>query len=101
MALRLVTALREYSSRCMHAEIASWADAAIALPGACAHERYPIAVGVAAYGIHGGDLEGAIELGERAIAAADQLGIDGSGMANAPSAIHGSIEATLRGRRMD
>ena len=34
-ALRLVAGLREYSFRCMHAEIASWADTAIALPDAC------------------------------------------------------------------
>ena len=81
-ALRLVAGLREYSFRCMHAEIASWADAAIALPDACAHERYPVTVGVAAYGrFVRGDLEGAIELGERAVAAAHQLGVDGSGLA--------------------
>ena len=81
-ALRLVAGLREYSFRCMHAEITIWADAAIALPQASAHDRYPVAVGVAAYGrFVRGDLEGAIELGERAIAAADELGIDGSGLA--------------------
>ncbi len=81
-ALRLVAALREYSFRCMHAEIASWADAAIALVGASAHERFPVAVGVAAYGrFVRGDLEGAIELGELAVAAAQQLGVDGSGLA--------------------
>jgi tetratricopeptide (TPR) repeat protein len=81
-ALRLVAGLREYSFRCMHAEIASWADAAIALPDACAHERYPVTVGVSAYGrFVRGDLEGAIELGERAVAAAHQLGVDGSGLA--------------------
>jgi tetratricopeptide (TPR) repeat protein len=81
-ALRLLVALREYSFRCMHAEIASWADVVIALPDACAHERYPVTVGVAAYGrFVRGDLEGAIELGERAVAAARELGVDGSGMA--------------------
>jgi tetratricopeptide (TPR) repeat protein len=81
-ALRLVAGLREYSFRCMHAEIASWADVAIALPAACAHERYPVAVGVAAYGrFVRGDLEGAIELGGRAVAAARQLGVDSSGLA--------------------
>ena len=82
MALRLVAGLREYSFRCMHAEITIWADAAIALPGAGRHDRYPVAVGVAAYGrFVRGDLESAIELGERAIAAAGQLAIDGSGLA--------------------
>jgi len=81
-ALRLVAGLREYSFRCMHAEITIWADAAIALPGAGAHDRYPVAVGVAAYGrFVRGDLEGAIELGERAVAAAHGLAIDGSGLA--------------------
>ncbi len=81
-ALRLVAGLREYSFRCMHAEIASWADVAIALPDAAAHERYPVAVGVAAYGrFVRGDLEGAIELGERAVAAARRLGVDSSGLA--------------------
>ncbi len=82
MALRLVAALREYSFRCMHAEITIWADAAIALPEACAHDRYPVAVSVAAYGrFVRGDLEGAIELGDRAVAAADELAVDGSGLA--------------------
>jgi predicted ATPase/DNA-binding SARP family transcriptional activator len=81
-ALRLVAGLREYSFRCMHAEITVWADAAIALPRADGHDRYPVTVGVAAYGrFVRGDLEGAIELGERAVAAADRLGIDGSGLA--------------------
>jgi predicted ATPase/DNA-binding SARP family transcriptional activator len=81
-ALRLVAGLREYSFRCMHAEVTSWADAAIAFPQAPMHERYPVAVGVAAYGrFIRGDLEGAIELGERAIAAADQLAVDSSGLA--------------------
>jgi predicted ATPase len=81
-ALRLVAGLREYSFRCMHAEIASWADVAIGLADACAHERYPVAVGVAAYGrFVRGDLEGAIELGEQAVVAARQLGVDSSGLA--------------------
>jgi predicted ATPase/DNA-binding SARP family transcriptional activator len=81
-ALRLVTGLREYSFRCMHAEITNWADAAIALPEANRHDHYPIAVGVAAYGrFVRGDLESAIELGEQAIAAAEQLAVDGAGIA--------------------
>jgi predicted ATPase/DNA-binding SARP family transcriptional activator len=81
-ALRLVAGLREYSFRCMHAEIASWADVAIGLPGACGHERYPVVVGVAAYGrFVRGDLEGAIELGEQAVDAAHQLHVDSSGLA--------------------
>ena len=66
----------------MHAEVTSWADAAIALPGSSVHARFPVAMGVAAYGrFVRGDLEGAIELGKRAVTAADQLAIDGSGLA--------------------
>jgi tetratricopeptide (TPR) repeat protein len=81
-ALRLVVGLREYSFRCMHAEIASWADIAIELPDASAHERYPVAVGVAAYGrFVRGDLEGAIQLGGQAVSAACRLGVDSSGLA--------------------
>ncbi len=82
VALRLVAGLREYAFRCMHAEIISWADDAIALPGAAEHERFPVVVGAAAYArFVRGDLEGAIELGERAVDAADRLGVDGSGLA--------------------
>jgi predicted ATPase/DNA-binding SARP family transcriptional activator len=81
-ALRLVAALREYSFRCMHAEIASWADVAIELTGASNHDRYPIAVAVAAYGRFArGDLEGAVHLGGKAVAAASRLGVDSSGLA--------------------
>ena len=81
-ALRLVAALREYSFRCMHAEIASWADVAIELPDASTHDRYPIAVSVAAYGrFVRGDLEGAVQLGGQAVAAARRLGVDTSGLA--------------------
>jgi hypothetical protein len=81
-ALRLVAGLREYSFRCMHAEIASWADSAIELPDASAHHRYPVVLSVSAYGRFGrGDLEGAIQLGERAVAVARRLGVDTSGLA--------------------
>ena len=46
------------------------------------HHRYPVAVSVAAYGRFGrGDLEGAIQLGEQAVAAARRLGVDTSGLA--------------------
>jgi predicted ATPase/DNA-binding SARP family transcriptional activator len=82
VALRLVAGLREYSFRCMHAEITSWAETAIALPQARIHERFPVATAVAAYGrFVRGDLEGAIELGESARAAANELAVDCSGLA--------------------
>ena len=48
------------------AEITSWADAAIGMPDADDHERFPVVVAVAAYGRFArGDLEGAIELGDK------------------------------------
>jgi predicted ATPase/DNA-binding SARP family transcriptional activator len=82
VALRLVAALREYGFRCMHAEITGWADAAVAVPGASEHARSPLVMAVGAYGrFVRGDLEGAIDLGESAIAAADRLHVDCSGLA--------------------
>jgi predicted ATPase/DNA-binding SARP family transcriptional activator len=82
VALRLVASLREYGFRCMRAEITGWADAAAALRGAAEHARYPVVVAVSAYGRYvRGDVEGAIDLGERALAAADRLHVDCSGLA--------------------
>ncbi len=82
VALRLVAALREYGFRCMHAEMTGWADLAMAIPGATGNMRYPVVVAVAAYGrFVRGDLEGAIDLGERALRAAERLGADCSGLA--------------------
>jgi predicted ATPase len=79
--LGLVLGLREYAFRCMHAEITSWADSTMRIPGADTHPRYPVVVGVAAYGrFSRGDLEGAIDLGTQALALAAELGVDGSGL---------------------
>ncbi len=81
VALRLVAGLREFAFRCMRAEITSWAEAAIALPDAD-HEQLPVVIAVAAYGrFVRGDLEQAIELGERALTVADRLHVDCSGLA--------------------
>ncbi len=66
----------------MRAELTSWADAAAQLPGAEPHERYPVVLAVAAYGrFSRGDLEGAIELGERALGATERFGHGCSGLA--------------------
>ncbi len=81
VGLRMVAALREYAFRCMHAEVIAWAETASAMPGAEEHDRYPVVVATVAYGAFvRGDLERAIELGERALAAAERLGVDGSGL---------------------
>ena len=51
-------------------------------PGADRHARFPAVIAVAAYGRFArGDLEEAIELGDRAVAAAEELGVDSSGLA--------------------
>ena len=82
LALRLVAGLREFAFRCMRAEAMSWADAATALPDAARHERFPVVLAVAAYDRYvRGDLDGAISLGEQALATAEQLGVDCSGLA--------------------
>jgi predicted ATPase/DNA-binding SARP family transcriptional activator len=82
VALRLVAALREYGFRCMHTEISGWADAVGVLPNASEHSRYPVVVAVGAYGrFVRGDLEGAIDLGQHAVEAADRLHVDSSGLA--------------------
>jgi predicted ATPase/DNA-binding SARP family transcriptional activator len=82
VALRLVAGLREYAFRRMRAEITSWSDAAVALPGADAHPRFPVVLAVAAYGrFVRGDLEAAIALADDAIGAAERLRANGVGLA--------------------
>ncbi len=82
VAIRLVTGLREYAFRCMHAEITNWAEAVSGLSGVSEHPRFPVLVAVTAYGrFVRGDLEGAIELSERAVAEAERLNADCSGLA--------------------
>ena len=81
-ALRLVAALREFAFRNLRSEITTWAEEAMAVRGAADHPRYPVVCSVVAYGrFVRGDLEGALELGERALAAAEAMGVDGSGLA--------------------
>jgi predicted ATPase/DNA-binding SARP family transcriptional activator len=82
LALRLVAALREFAFRCMRAEVMSWAEAAAAHPDAPSHDRFPLVLAVVAEGKFGrGDVDGALAFGERAIAEAERLGVDTSGLA--------------------
>jgi predicted ATPase len=82
VSLRLVAALREYAFRGMHAEVVDWADDASGLPGVAEHPRAPVVMATAAYGrFVRGDLEAAIELGQRAVALAESLDTDASGLA--------------------
>ena len=80
----------------MRAEITSWADEAIELPAPTRTRAAPVVIAVAAYGrFVRGDLEGAIELGERAIeTAADARPPTAPGWPSARSATRGSTGAT-------
>ncbi len=81
-ALRLVAALREFAFRHLRSEITTWAEEAMAVRGASEHPRFPVVSSVVAYGRYvRGDLEAAIELGERALEAARVSGVDCSGLA--------------------
>ena len=93
---RLVAALREYSFRRMRTEITGWADDGHRIPDADAHRARRSCIAVAAYGrFVRGDLEGAIELGERAIATADATWPPTApGWPSARSATRGSTGAT-------
>ena len=81
-ALRLVVALREYAWRLIRYELLAWADAGVEIPGAEDHPLYPVALGVVAYGrFVRGELDPAIDAGERAVAAAARLGAPTMGLA--------------------
>lgn len=81
-ALRIVIGVREYAWRRIRYEHLTWADATVVMPGASDHELYPVLLGVVAYGhFVRGDLETAIEVGERAVAEAERLGSLTAGLA--------------------
>jgi predicted ATPase/DNA-binding SARP family transcriptional activator len=79
---RLVVALREYSFRSMRAEVITWADDVIAIPGFDESPRAPLVLAMAAYGrFVRGDLDSSIRYGDLAIAASVRLGVGTSGLA--------------------
>ena len=81
-ALRLTAALREYSFRAIRYELTAWAATATGLPEAERHPRYPIVLAVVAYGhFVRGNLRESIEVAERSVASATEMGIDVSGLA--------------------
>jgi predicted ATPase/DNA-binding SARP family transcriptional activator len=80
-ALRIVVGLREHAWRRIRYELLTWADATVAMPGAAEHKKFPVALGVVGYGrFVRGELTGAIEVGEEAVAAAERLGVGTSGL---------------------
>jgi hypothetical protein len=77
-----VVALREYAWRLIRYELLTWADASVAAPSAEDHPLFPVALGIVAYGrFVRGELDPAIEAGERAVAAAIRLGAPTMGLA--------------------
>jgi predicted ATPase/DNA-binding SARP family transcriptional activator len=67
-ALRLVIAPFWYAAESFRFELLDWAEQAISLHGATDHPLWPAAAGVTAVlRRHSGDLEGAAELGRRAV----------------------------------
>jgi predicted ATPase len=81
-ALRLVAGLREYSFRRIRYELTSWAATAVLRPGAVDHPCYPVVLATVSYGHYvRGDLEAAVEVGQRAVAAQEATGLESSGLA--------------------
>jgi predicted ATPase/DNA-binding SARP family transcriptional activator len=79
---RLLVALHEHSFRSMRAEVISWADDVIAMPGFESAPLSPTVLGVAAYGrFVRGDLDGSIRFADLALAAAGRLQTTTMGLA--------------------
>ncbi len=70
-ALRMSAALHHYAYQRLRDEVFDWAQAAISLPGAAEHDRYPHVAGSLAQGLaNRGDLKLAADLAENGLAAA-------------------------------
>lgn len=81
-ALRLTAALREFAFRRIRYELAAWATTAVAMPRASEHPRYPTVLAIVGYGHFVlGDVERSIDVAQRATAAAENQGVDTSGLA--------------------
>jgi predicted ATPase/DNA-binding SARP family transcriptional activator len=81
-ALQLVIGVREYAWRRIRYEHLAWADVTVAVPGAGDHALFPVLLGIVAYGgfVHG-ELDRAMDVGERAVAEATRLGSLTGGLA--------------------
>ena len=81
-AVALVASLREFAFRRMRYEVAAWAEVTATMPGVEQHPRAPVVIAITAYGAFvRGDLEAAIRLADQALATAEDLGTDSSGLA--------------------
>jgi predicted ATPase/DNA-binding SARP family transcriptional activator len=81
-ALQIVVGLREYAWRRIRYELLAWADATVTMPGASDHPRFPVALGIVAYGhFVRGELDAAVDVGERAVGVASTLDTPTTGLA--------------------
>jgi hypothetical protein len=81
-ALRIVVPAREFAFRRLRYELVAWAESALAVPGADGHPLAAAAWGIVAYGrFVRGEVDAAIELGERSRALAASTGTDTFGVA--------------------
>jgi predicted ATPase/DNA-binding SARP family transcriptional activator len=81
-ALRIVVAAREHAFRRLRYELIGWAEAALARDGAAAQPLAAAAWGLVAYGrFVRGEIDAAIDLGQRSMELARQDGTDTFGLA--------------------
>jgi predicted ATPase/DNA-binding SARP family transcriptional activator len=81
-ALRIVVSAREYAFRRLRYELIAWAESALALAGADDEPLAAAAWGIVAYGrFVRGEIDAAIELGERSLELAARRGTDTLGVA--------------------
>ncbi len=81
-ALRIVVLAREYAFRRLRYELIGWTESVLGLPGADEQPLAAAAWGIVAYGrFVRGEIDAAIELGERSIELAGRAGTDTLGVA--------------------
>lgn len=81
-ALRLTIATRNFAFRRMRYEIVGWAEDVLALEGAGDHPLRPSALGIVGYGgFVRGELDRAIEFGQRAVVEHARLAVPSTGLA--------------------
>lgn len=81
-ALRIIVATRNFAFRRMRYEIVGWAEDALALPGSIDHPLRPTALAILGYGgFVRGELDRAIDFGQRAVVEHARLAVQSTGLA--------------------
>ncbi len=81
-ALSIIVTAREHAFRRLRYELIAWAEAALAFDGAATHPLAAAAWGIVAYGrFVRGEIDAAIDLGERSLELARRYGTDTLGLA--------------------